>query len=75
MLTRWRRPTDAGRMTRAFRAATFDSFGDHRIAMAFTVAGLIAEGETEIVGADAAAVSLPEFFDILSESGATVGRH
>ena len=55
--------------------ARVDSYGDHRIAMAFTVAGLIAEGETEIVGADAAAVSLPEFFDILSESGATVGRH
>ena len=45
--------------------ATIDSFGDHRIAMAFSVAALIADGETEIRGAEAAAVSFPEFFDLL----------
>jgi 3-phosphoshikimate 1-carboxyvinyltransferase len=39
-----------------------DSFGDHRIAMAFAVAGLRAQGETEIRGADAATISFPEFF-------------
>ena len=39
-----------------------DSFGDHRIAMAFAVAGLRAQGETEIRGADAAIISFPEFF-------------
>ena len=49
-----------------------ESFGDHRIAMAFAVAGLIAEGETEIVGAEAASVSLPEFYQLLAKSGATV---
>jgi 3-phosphoshikimate 1-carboxyvinyltransferase len=42
-----------------------DSFGDHRIAMAFAVAALRAEGETTIVGADAAGVSYPSFFDDL----------
>ena len=47
------------------RGAVLDSFGDHRIAMAFAVAGLFAEGETEIVGAECAAVSFPEFFDVL----------
>jgi 3-phosphoshikimate 1-carboxyvinyltransferase len=47
------------------RGAKIDSHGDHRIAMSFTVAGLIAEGETEIVGADCVAVSFPEFFDLL----------
>lgn len=47
------------------KAARLDSFGDHRIAMAFAVAGLLADGETEIMGADCAAVSFPEFFDIL----------
>jgi 3-phosphoshikimate 1-carboxyvinyltransferase len=47
------------------RGAKIDSHGDHRIAMSFTVAGLIAEGDTEIVGADCVAVSFPEFFDLL----------
>jgi len=42
--------------------AELDSFGDHRIAMAFAVAALRAEGETTIQGADAAAVSYPSFF-------------
>ncbi len=46
--------------------AVIDSFGDHRIAMAFGVAGLLAEGETEIVGADCADVSFPGFFDVLA---------
>jgi 3-phosphoshikimate 1-carboxyvinyltransferase len=54
------------------RGARVDSFDDHRIAMAFAVAGLIAEGETEIVGADAASVSLPEFYHLLAASGARV---
>ena len=46
-------------------AATIDSFGDHRIAMAFSVAALIADGDTEIRGSEAAAVSFPEFFELL----------
>jgi 3-phosphoshikimate 1-carboxyvinyltransferase len=49
-----------------FRAAEFDSFGDHRIAMAFAVAALRADGESTINGADAASVSFPEFWDVLS---------
>jgi 3-phosphoshikimate 1-carboxyvinyltransferase len=48
-----------------FRAAELDSFGDHRIAMAFAVAALAAGGESTICGAEAAAVSFPEFFDLL----------
>ena len=43
-----------------------DSFGDHRIAMAFAVAALCAEGETEIIDADCARVSFPNFFDVLA---------
>ena len=42
--------------------AELESFGDHRIAMAFAVAALRAEGETTIRGADAAGVSFPSFF-------------
>jgi len=45
--------------------AAIDSFGDHRIAMAFAVAALRADGETQIKGADAAVISYPEFFDVL----------
>lgn len=42
-----------------------DSGGDHRIAMAFSVAALRAEGDTLIQGADSATISFPEFFDVL----------
>src|SRR5580698_9119885 len=45
--------------------AEIDSFGDHRIAMAFAVAALRAEGETTIHGADAAVISCPGFFTAL----------
>jgi 3-phosphoshikimate 1-carboxyvinyltransferase len=45
--------------------AELDSFGDHRIAMAFAVAALRAEGATTIIGADAAGVSYPAFFEEL----------
>ena len=45
--------------------ATIDSGGDHRIAMAFSVAALRAEGETVIQGAESVAISFPEFFDWL----------
>ncbi len=48
-----------------FHAAEIDSFGDHRIAMAFSVAALAADGPCTILGADAASVSFPEFFDTL----------
>jgi 3-phosphoshikimate 1-carboxyvinyltransferase len=47
------------------RGARVDSFGDHRIAMAFGIAGLLADGETEIDGAECAAVSFPGFFEVL----------
>jgi 3-phosphoshikimate 1-carboxyvinyltransferase len=47
------------------RGALIDSHGDHRIAMAFAVAALIADGETEIGGAECVAISFPEFFGLL----------
>ena len=49
----------------AMQGAQVDSFGDHRIAMAFAVAALRAGGETRILGADAASISYPEFFRVL----------
>ena len=48
------------------KGAVIDPFGDHRIAMAFAVAGLFADGETEIVGSECAAVSFPAFYDELA---------
>jgi 3-phosphoshikimate 1-carboxyvinyltransferase len=53
-----------------FRAAQIDSFGDHRIAMAFAVAGLAADGETVIEEAEAASISFPEFWDTLARATA-----
>jgi len=47
------------------RATPVQSFGDHRIAMSMAIAGLVAEGTTEIDGADAVDISYPEFFDDL----------
>jgi 3-phosphoshikimate 1-carboxyvinyltransferase len=51
----------------ALHGAEINSFGDHRIAMAFAVAALRAEGETLIHGAESAAISYPAFFHTLEE--------
>lgn len=45
--------------------AEIDSQHDHRIAMAFSIAALKANGKTIIHGADAADISFPEFFQML----------
>ena len=47
--------------------ATIDCGHDHRIAMAFSVAALRASGETLIEGAEVAAISFPEFFELLDQ--------
>jgi 3-phosphoshikimate 1-carboxyvinyltransferase len=51
----------------ALHGATIDAGGDHRIAMAFSVAALRAEGDTLIHGAESAAISFPEFFELLDQ--------
>ena len=48
------------------RGAKIDSFGDHRIAMAFSVAALIADRQTEILDSQCVAISFPEFFGLLN---------
>ncbi len=53
----WRIP---GRQT--LHGAEIESFGDHRIAMAFAIAALRAEGETLIDDAECVAISYPGFF-------------
>jgi 3-phosphoshikimate 1-carboxyvinyltransferase len=49
------------------QGATVDSHGDHRVAMALAVAGLVASGPTTIEGAECVAVSYPNFFAQLQE--------
>jgi 3-phosphoshikimate 1-carboxyvinyltransferase len=51
----------------AFHEAEIDSGGDHRIAMAFAVAALAADGPCTIEGAESASVSFPEFFRTLRQ--------
>jgi 3-phosphoshikimate 1-carboxyvinyltransferase len=50
-----------------FHAAEIDSAGDHRIAMAFSVAALAADGPCTIRDAGSAAVSFPAFYDMLEQ--------
>jgi 3-phosphoshikimate 1-carboxyvinyltransferase len=54
-----------GRTAGKLRGAEIDPRGDHRIAMAFAVAGLAASGETRILDPGCAAVSYPTFFQEL----------
>lgn len=43
------------------------TFHDHRIAMAFSIAGLVAEGETTILDSECVAVSYPNFYETLNQ--------
>ncbi len=49
----------------ALSGCDVNSYGDHRIAMAMAVAGLVADGETIIDGSEAIDVSFPGFFETL----------
>jgi 3-phosphoshikimate 1-carboxyvinyltransferase len=50
-----------------FKAGEIQSLGDHRIAMAFAVAGLLADGTCAIHEAEAASVSYPEFYSTIQQ--------
>jgi 3-phosphoshikimate 1-carboxyvinyltransferase len=50
---------------RHLEGARVSAHGDHRVAMALAVAGLMADGKTEIDGAECVDISYPEFFDDL----------
>jgi 3-phosphoshikimate 1-carboxyvinyltransferase len=54
------------------RGAAIDATGDHRVAMAFAVASLVAEGVTSITGTESVRTSYPEFLDdLLALAGST----
>lgn len=62
-------PTDDGMIiegTGHLNGATIQSYLDHRIAMAFSVAGLASDGETQIVDSQCVDVSYPEFYATLN---------
>ena len=52
--------------------ATVDSHGDHRVAMAFAVAGTIADSAVRICNIDAVNTSFPEFSDVMDALGVNV---
>ncbi len=56
------------------QGASVDGRKDHRIVMALSVAGLVAEGSTTIAGCEHVDVSYPGFFDVLAGLGAEVTR-
>ena len=58
------------------KGARMQSFGDHRIAMAFAVAGLFASGETVIEDTACVQTSYPTFFETLKkiQKGTGIGR-
>jgi 3-phosphoshikimate 1-carboxyvinyltransferase len=49
----------------SLRGSLIHTFGDHRIAMAFAIAGFLARGETCIEGSECVSVSFPNFFEML----------
>ena len=58
-------PTDDGMIIhggKPLHGAEINSYLDHRIAMSFAVAGLVADGETEITNADCVNISYPGFY-------------
>jgi len=56
------------------RGAVVDGRADHRIVMALSIAGLVADGTTTVEGIEHVDVSFPDFFDVLESIGAAVDR-
>lgn len=54
------------------KGAEVEGYGDHRIVMALAIAGMVAEGETVINGAEAAAVTYPDFVKDFQALGANI---
>ena len=54
------------------RGAVVDSHGDHRLALSLAVAGLIADGETTVMRAEAYRESFPNFVELMGGLGGAV---
>ena len=62
-------PTDDGMIIEGgneVKGTEIDSYDDHRIAMAFTVAALNACGDTKIINADCVNISYPSFYNYIN---------
>jgi 3-phosphoshikimate 1-carboxyvinyltransferase len=53
---------------------TVESFGDHRMALAFSILGLVSKKGVVVKNADVVSVSYPQFFDVLEGLGARIER-
>jgi 3-phosphoshikimate 1-carboxyvinyltransferase len=58
-----------------FTSGSVDSFGDHRIAMAFAVAGCFADGPVEISEADNIRTSFPNFASLMNSVGLNIREY
>ena len=54
--------------------AIIDSSGDHRIAMSFAIAGLVAKNPITILNTENVSTSFPEFFDLIKSMGLNIER-
>ncbi|GBF36601.1 3-phosphoshikimate 1-carboxyvinyltransferase [Methanofervidicoccus abyssi] len=54
------------------KGTKLNTYGDHRLVMAFTVAGLLAEGKTVIEGEESVKVSFPDFISVMRSLGANL---
>ena len=48
------------------RGGTVESYNDHRIAMALSIAGLVSKEGVHVEGADCVSISFPNFFEIIN---------
>ena len=54
--------------------AIINSSGDHRIAMSFAIAGLVAKNPITILNTENVSTSFPEFFDLIKSMGLNIER-
>lgn len=56
----------------SIKGGTVNSYGDHRMALAFSLLGLMGGKEVRVKNAEAVSVSYPGFFDVLRSLGANL---
>ncbi|MBP2143691.1 3-phosphoshikimate 1-carboxyvinyltransferase [Methanococcus voltae] len=54
------------------KGAELETYHDHRLIMAFTMAGMLAQGQTKIKGEEAVSISFPNFVDVIKSIGGNI---
>ncbi|MCS3900980.1 3-phosphoshikimate 1-carboxyvinyltransferase [Methanococcus voltae] len=54
------------------KGAELETYHDHRLIMAFTMAGMLAKGQTKIKGEEAVSISFPNFVDVIKSIGGNI---